>query len=461
MKNKITTLIFLCAGMYAFGQNSLLTDPITASLPDGAIIDDIEFASNGTDVVLVAANSANSEFYAIDINDNDPSNVMTNTVTEITGFQDVMDDATGQDGLTLVTFEVNPISKAVYVLAKSLDEAFIIKIENNGDLVTVLDQSNMTYSLVNWDGGDTYGSQDMTWGDNTLIITSGSWTLDGQLAMVEAPFVHASETANRLTSMFKTNWGGGYFTSAPLERVEFASINDESRLLGVTVCAPGFSLPLADIPGEGVLEVKEEFNINFDPPAKVVYQNQDGVDYLFDLHQSWGGNSLVRIGEDFIDGTPIVAGEFNNDVLYLRDFDGEPTIGMDESQVKVYDRTFNEIAYWNDCNLLVLEDDVLKLFETGSSASCLLSVEKITEKVNVSVFPNPTSEYINLVFESQFSDYANLEVKLFTIDGNEVLNQPLTNSSTRIDLTGYSAGSYILSVNTNKEVLFSKNVEIQ
>lgn len=461
MKIKLFTLCTLCMGTMAFSQNALLTDPVTSALPDGATLDDIEFASNGTDVVLVAANSEANEFYAIDIMDNDPGNAMANKVTEIAGFQDLIDDATGQDGLNLVTFEVNPISKAVYVLARTGDmsQSFLIKIENDGELVTVLDQSNMTYSLINWDGGDTYSSQDMSWGSNTLIITSGSWTLDGEVATVEAPFVHESSTSNRLTSMYKTNWGGGYHTSAPLERVEYANINDEDRLLGVTVCAPGFSLPMADIPGGGVLEVREEFNVTFNPPVKVVHQNQDGVDYLFDLHQEWTGNMLIRIGEGFIDGSPIEDGEFNDDAQALRDFDGNPSAGLGDEDIKIYDGTIQEIAYWNDCNLLILKDDMLSLMETGSSESCLLSVDKINAPIAVEVYPNPTSNFIDLNLGNSFD--GNQEVNLYNMNGQVVLTEKITASTLKLDLSHLSNGTYVVTVQDGNGVLFSETIEKQ
>ena len=67
--------------------------------------------------------------------------------------------------------------------------------------------------------------------------------------MISVPFAHNSSTVNRATSMFKSNWGGDYFTNAPLEKFDFATINGSDRLLGVTICAPGFSLETVSLTG--------------------------------------------------------------------------------------------------------------------------------------------------------------------------------------------------------------------
>ena len=188
----------------ANAQNSMLSNPTNGQLYSTGSLTDIEMATNGTDVVLIASNDIANEFYAIDIADNDPADAPANTVTTIPNFQALMDGAVGTT-FTLKTFEVNPISKAVYVLGNWGSTSYIVKIEDNGGTVSVLDLSNLTFSKINWPSSQ-YVTQDMTFGDNTLYVTSGSWSLDGEICWISAPFDHDATMTSRATTMYKTNW---------------------------------------------------------------------------------------------------------------------------------------------------------------------------------------------------------------------------------------------------------------
>ncbi|UTW66404.1 T9SS type A sorting domain-containing protein [bacterium SCSIO 12643] len=465
MKKEVLLSLVLGASVsWVTAQNSLLQNPTTGALPVGGIINDIEIVSNGTDVVLVAANQTNSEFYAIDIEDNDPNDAIDNNVTEINNFSNLINGATGQTNLTIKNFEVNPITRAIYVLAIDAGQtnSYLIKIEDDGATVNVLDQSSMTYSLIDWNGVNGYGVEDMTFGDNTLYITSGSWTLDGEVATVAAPFEHNSSTTNRATSMFKTNWGGNYFTDAPLERAAFANVNGESRLLGVTVCAPGFSLKTSDITGiGGVLQVREQFNVNTMPPVKVVYQNQDGKDYLFDLHYGNPNPVLIRIGEEYLDGSPITSNKFNNNSEELRDFNGNPGPGMTDEQIKIYPNSYDQIAYWNDCKLLVLENDVMKLLTTGVSASCVaLSVESVPQLTGVKVYPNPASDFIQIQLDEN-TTINNGQLVVYTADGKEALRVFIQGNRIPVDVSKLTQGVYMMNIYQSQERVYQQQLIIK
>jgi len=117
-------------GLSTFGQNSLLTDPITGAIPSSGSITDIEIIENGVDAVLIISNQTNEAFYAVDIQDNDWGDAGPNTVTAIPDFQNLIDGATGQTDCTIENIEVNTISQAVYVLAKKGSQEFIVKIED-------------------------------------------------------------------------------------------------------------------------------------------------------------------------------------------------------------------------------------------------------------------------------------------------------------------------------------------
>jgi hypothetical protein len=428
-----------------FGQNSLLLNPTTAAIPSGQITD-IELCGNGVDQVLIAACESNKQFYAIDIQDNDWGAAAANTVTTIPDFENLLEGVIGETNTKIVNIEVNRISKAVYVLVHKLagGDFWIMKVEDDGATVTMMDLANITYSTIDW-GTSPYNHQDMTWGDNTLFVSSGTWSLDGEVAQVTAPFEHNTASTNKATSMYKTNWGGAYFTTAPLERIEYAQMNGEKRLMGVTVCAPGFSIETSELSGGGVLQIEELFNVNQMLPEKVVHQNQGGDHYLFDLHTP---NTLIRLGEEYIDGSKIGTGEFNNSAQYVRTGSGAITPGLTDEQAKLYTNNFDMISFWDDFNLLVLEADVLKLFPTGTAYA---TVEDKVE-ASVSIAPNPATDFFNFKVDMP-NEVAELSV--FTIGGKLVFKTIVENGQNQIDIKELSKGTYVLKLTANDQQLFT------
>lgn len=450
MKKIYLTALSLGLVLGATAQNSMLTNQTTGQLFTTGLLTDIEMATNGTDVVLIAANDGADEFYAIDIDDNDPADAVANTVITIPNFQALMDGIVGSS-FTMITFEVNPISKAVYVLGSSTGNSYIVKIEDNGSTVSLMDLNNITYSKINWPSTQ-YAGQDMTFGDNTLYVTSGSWSLDGEISWIAAPFDHNATMTARSTTMYKTNWGGAYYTDAPLERMDYAYINGEHRLLGVTVCAPGFSIETSTLAGGGLLQVTEDFNVNWSPPNKCVHQTNGGKHWLFDLHSA--SNVLVRIGEEYLDGSVIGNNEYNNNAQLLRDNGGNPAPGLNDDQVKIYTEVYDEIAFWDHHNLLVLENDELKLFETGVTTT---QIEESTE-VMVSIYPNPANEIITIQTDNVL---ANGQIIVKSIDGKEMLRRKQLNTSTSIDVSDLAAGAYIVTVISADTEIYSDKLIIE
>lgn len=67
------------------------------------------------------------------------------------------------------------------------------------------------------------------------------------------------------------------------------------------------------------------------------------------------------------------------------------------------------------------------------------------------VYPNPTTEYVNLVV----SNYSlkNLEFELYDISGKTILLQKITTAETSISMENLSTGSYFIAVNENNKKL--------
>jgi hypothetical protein len=68
------------------------------------------------------------------------------------------------------------------------------------------------------------------------------------------------------------------------------------------------------------------------------------------------------------------------------------------------------------------------------------------ENTSVSVYPNPTLTFLNV----QLSTFENTVIELYSIEGKLLATQLATNNNVQIDMTNYSAGNYLLRVNTAK-----------
>lgn len=453
MKKIFTLLPIVAISFFSSAQNSLLKNPTTGNPFTNGVVGGFEIISNKTDVALVVFDTTAGKFHVIDIEDNDPDDAAKNQVTSIKSVMTLLEGATGQTNIRVVDMQVNPISKSIYVMATNFTQSFVVKIAGNGNSVSLVDMNSVTHSTLNWGANGRISLQDMTWGDETLYISSGSnWALDGQVAWTKAPFEHNTTLSNRATSMHKTNWGGGYFTNAPLEKFAFATINGENRIMGVTLCAPGFSVKTSDLAGNGVLEVTEDFNINFEQPAKVVHQKNGDDHFLFNLHAGFQGGQLQRVGQKFLDGTPGKNSETNTNTKYLRGFNGQPTPGLTDDEFKIYQGNYDMIGGWDDENLLVLQNDELTLLKTYEGNPVSISSRN---ELQASVYPNPAVSMITLTFQHEME---NGQLFVNTSTGKEVHHETISGKSMQIDLSDLASGTYLLKVldNDTQEVFTEK-----
>ena len=134
-KELLFTLLFGLAFLLT-KSNSLLTNPQKSQpLANGLIfatgqVDNIELVSNSTDVALIIANNTTKKLYAIDINDNNPADSASNSITQIPNFTTEVANALGVQSVTILNFEVNPISKSIYVLATDdLNNHYIVVVK--------------------------------------------------------------------------------------------------------------------------------------------------------------------------------------------------------------------------------------------------------------------------------------------------------------------------------------------
>jgi hypothetical protein len=340
------------------GPSSLLADAQKGVAYTGTVNDFTLAYTNNTVVLLVAQNST-GKIIAIDLEDNDASKAAANTVTTTAAAFSTTIAAKlgiGLNSLGYVNMEVNPISKSVYALVRNTqtNAQSIFKITDGGNTIELLDVKNVNYSTITF---STTGHliNDMTWGDNTLYFSfSNAATLNGEVAAVTAPFNHNAVATSRATTVYKTNWGGNYFTDAPLEVMTYAEVDGVKRLMGVTVCAPGYSFKTTDIAaGNGLLQVKEYFNLNTGVPIKVFTTTNNGNTYLYELHED---GRIARIGKKYLNESlaPSVNARW---IMSFVNGGLAPAAGLTDEEIKIISPAGNFImaARLNDNVLLAID----------------------------------------------------------------------------------------------------------
>lgn len=336
---------------------SLLSGAQTGQAYTGSI-SDFTLAFNNNSVVLLAAQNSTGKIYAIDLKDNDASKAAANTIsTPVTTFSTNIAASLGipVSSISYVNVEVNPISKAIYALVRNTqsNNQTLFKITNAGTTIEQLNVSNVSYSTINFSSTGQL-INDMTWGDNTLYFSySHASTLDGSIATAVAPFVHNSSATSRATTVYKSNWGGNYFTSAPLESMTYGEVDGEKRLMGVTVCAPGYSFKTSEITtGSGLLQVKEYFNLNTGIAQKVFCVTSNNTTYMIEVHED---GRIVRVGERYLNESEN-ANQNGRWIMTYQNGGLAPAPGLTEQELKLIApaNTYVLASKYSETKLLVI-----------------------------------------------------------------------------------------------------------
>ncbi len=84
--------------------------------------------------------------------------------------------------------------------------------------------------------------------------------------------------------------------------------------------------------------------------------------------------------------------------------------------------------------------------ETALNALLLLGVEEKLHEVEFALYPNPVTTEINIHFPKSIR---NAEFSLFNVLGNKILQQTITSTSNKIDVSNLASGLYIASIVSN------------
>ncbi len=342
--------------------NALLANPQQGKPITTGTINNFTFVSKDTNVVLIIGNNASGKLYAIDIKDNDATQATQNAITNIPSFKAKIAQFMGITNLNqiaIMDMEVNPISKAVYVLVKNntSNAAGLFKVIGGTTIVPV-NLSNVSYAAITFSTNNKL-IQDMTWGENELYVSmGGNWAnlLDGEVGKISIPFTHNSSLTKKNTTVFTH---GRYNTKAPLEKMVYGKVKNEGRLMGVTTCAPGYSFKTSALNTTGALDVKEYFDLMGGQPQKVISVTQGTSTYLVELHSE--PPFLVRIGEKFIDETQ-PSNDRSTSLFDPTTFPKVRTTGLTDNDIKIYTDVCYVMAKYSENKVLVVDNtDQLKL----------------------------------------------------------------------------------------------------
>jgi hypothetical protein len=96
---------------------------------------------------------------------------------------------------------------------------------------------------------------------------------------------------------------------------------------------------------------------------------------------------------------------------------------------------------------------LLKVDSLGCTfPNCIVGVDEEERTVIVDVWPNPTSEVLNI---EKTNDGETLTFSVFDMNGNEVLNQVQYDAHGSIDVSKWAAGIYIMNGFSDKNTFFS------
>jgi len=82
------------------------------------------------------------------------------------------------------------------------------------------------------------------------------------------------------------------------------------------------------------------------------------------------------------------------------------------------------------------------------SGITVTNITEINTNINVSIFPNPTNEFVKIV-SSEDRDY---RVNLYNLDGKLLLKERSDNTKIKINMTPYASGIYLLKITNNTEI---------
>jgi hypothetical protein len=147
----------------------------------------------------------------------------------------------------------------------------------------------------------------------------------------------------------------------------------------------------------------------------------------------------------------------------------------DTKSIEIYDPStglwsapINQIQGTIGCQLEILNDNRIMtiggLMGTNSSdfrcfflGYTALSISKLSDKTNISIYPNPSTSFINIT--TNINNFGNLKIEIFNLLGELVYEYK--GKITSIDVSGFKKGLYILNISDKNQIIHSEKIVIK
>ena len=139
----------------------------------------------------------------------------------------------------------------------------------------------------------------------------------------------------------------------------------------------------------------------------------------------------------------------------------EDAISIEETDLVEGANTLTSVVHDNSPFLRVDNHDNFHIYTVSwtiyYTALSIEEIESNTDTFNISLYPNPTEDLLNLKFES--SNTSNLKVEILSVDGKRVKSIKLNNYETReVKLNRLDSGIYLVNFYNNSILLSTKKV---
>lgn len=113
------------------------------------------------------------------------------------------------------------------------------------------------------------------------------------------------------------------------------------------------------------------------------------------------------------------------------------------------------------CDLRCYEDNEFGFYSTGVADSCTyefgVGIAKIETSENVKIFPNPVSDELTILLKEP---PLNCQVWIYAPDGRVVINKELNSTTTKLNLSRFKAGNYLIKLFNNGKYSGGKIVKL-
>ncbi|MDF1813399.1 MAG: hypothetical protein P1V20_14475 [Verrucomicrobiales bacterium] len=246
--------LFVCSLVYSFvSAGEVIKEPHSGDIE----LKRINVIHFGPDGVLLIADGAGSQIFALETGDTE---AVDGEFTQIGGFQTELASrmGIGQDALEIIDFEVNPISKSLYVacLNKKTRTPALIRIDREGAMspVNLKGVKHVRIPLPAGDKAPVSVITDMVWIDGRLIASarcneefaSKIFSVDGPLQHEKSGQVYSAETFHVAHNRWETK--------APMSVMIPYEEDGKHYIVGAFSCTPVVKYPIDSIKPGAVIK---------------------------------------------------------------------------------------------------------------------------------------------------------------------------------------------------------------